>query len=105
MLRDMAKNNLKLKNKHTSTTRSPAIFTQETMLGTNVFLPNENSGSDLPFVKQVMQILSFVLTQHTFALSRWGRQQNGLAFEMFKCFPWIVDFFFFFFLLNCKLYG
>ena len=94
MLRDIAKIKKKKKKKNTSTTRNAAIFTQETMLETNVFMPSENSGSDLPFVKQIMQILNFVLTQHTSALSRWRWQQNELVFEMFKCFPWILDLFF-----------
>ena len=70
------------------------------MLETNVFMPSENSGSDLPFVKQIMQILNFVLKQHTFALSRWRWQQNELVFEMFKCFPWILDLFFFYSTVN-----
>lgn len=49
--------------------RLEAIFTQETKPVTNIFMPNDKSGSRLPSVKQNIQISNVVLTQHMLASS------------------------------------
>lgn len=48
--------------------QAEAVFTQKTKPVTNVLMPSDKYGSDLPSVKQDMQILNVLLTAHTLAL-------------------------------------